>query len=68
MAAGVRIKQFVTDEEGHKVAAILDIKELTRIEGLLEDLADLRAIEERRDEPVTAYREYRRKRKPSRNV
>jgi hypothetical protein len=68
MAAGVRIKQFVTDEAGHKVAAILDIKELTRIEGLLEDLADLRAIEERKDEPAAAYREYRRKRKPSRNV
>ncbi|MDP2681507.1 MAG: hypothetical protein Q8P28_01690 [Deltaproteobacteria bacterium] len=43
----VHVKQYVTDAKGHKMAAILDIKELARVHELLEDLADLKVIEER---------------------
>jgi hypothetical protein len=57
------IKQYITDEKGHKVAAILDIKELSRIERMLEDLSDLRAIEDRIVEPSEDYESYSKKRK-----
>ena len=59
----VHIKQYVTDEKGHKIAAIVDIKELARVERLLEDLSDLKSIEERIDEPSEDYEAYGRKRK-----
>jgi hypothetical protein len=39
--------QFVTDEQGHKVAVVIPIAEY---EGLLEDIADLAAVAERRDD------------------
>ena len=59
----VTIKQYITDEKGHKVAAILDIKELARVKELLEDLSDLKAIEDRLAEPSKDYEAYSRKRK-----
>jgi len=59
----ISVKQYVTDEKGHKVAAILDIKELARIKKLLEDLSDLKAIEDRIAEPSEDYEAYSRKRK-----
>ncbi|MBI5195935.1 MAG: hypothetical protein HZA10_06405 [Nitrospirae bacterium] len=59
----VTVKQYVTDEKGHKVAAILDIKELARIADLLEDLSDLKTIEGRVAEPSEDYEAYSRKRK-----
>lgn len=31
----VHVKQYVTDAKGHKTAAILDIKELARVQELL---------------------------------
>lgn len=39
--------QFVTDDQGHKVAAVIPIAEY---ESLLEDIADLAAVAERRDD------------------
>ncbi|TLD71068.1 hypothetical protein FEM03_09145 [Phragmitibacter flavus] len=39
--------QFLTDEQGHKVAVVIPIAEY---EHLLEDVADLAAVAERRDE------------------
>jgi hypothetical protein len=60
----VKVKQYVTDKKGHKVAAILDMDELTRVEKLLEDLSDLKAIEDRIAEPEEDYEAYSRKRKP----
>lgn len=57
------IKQYITDEKGNKVAAILDIKELSRIERMLEDLSDLMAIQDRIIEPSEDYESYSRKRK-----
>ena len=59
----ISIKQYVTDEKGHKVAAILDIEELARIKDLLEDLSDLKMIEDRISEPSEDYETYSRKRK-----
>ncbi len=59
----IDVKQYVTDKKGHKVAAILDIEELTRIKELLEDLSDLKAIEDRIAEPEEDYEAYSRKRK-----
>jgi hypothetical protein len=59
----VTIKQYITDEKGHKVAAILDIKELVRVKELLEDFSDLKAIEDRIAEPSEDYEAYSRKRK-----
>ena len=64
----INVKQYVTDKKGHKVAAILDIEELTRIKELLEDLSDLKAIEDRIAEPEEAYKAYSRKRKSRSHV
>ena len=59
----VSVKQYVTDKKGNKIAAVLDIKELNRIERLLEDLSDLKTIEDRIPEPSEDYEAYSRKRK-----
>ncbi len=59
----IKIKQYVTDKSGHKIAAILDIEEIKRLEELLEDVADLKVIEDRIKEPVEDYEAYSRKRK-----
>jgi hypothetical protein len=59
----ISIKQFVTDEKGQKVAAIVDIKELDRVKTMLEDLSDLKTIEDRIAEPSEEYENYSRKRK-----
>jgi hypothetical protein len=59
----IKVKQYITNARGHKVAAILDIKELERINDLLEDLLDLKTIEDRIAEPAEDYEAYSRKRK-----
>ncbi|OGL42901.1 MAG: hypothetical protein A2W05_07600 [Candidatus Schekmanbacteria bacterium RBG_16_38_10] len=59
----VAVKQYVTDKKGHKVAAILDMNELSRIKELIEDLSDLKAIEDRISEVSEDYEAYSRKRK-----
>ncbi len=47
----IKVKQFVTNSEGQKVAAIIGIEELKRLEELIEDMADIKAIEDRKSEP-----------------
>lgn len=32
----IRVKQYITDTEGHKVAAVIDMEELTRLKILAE--------------------------------
>lgn len=64
----VNIKQYVTDAKGHKKAVILDMKELERVQEMLEDLADVKAIEERVCEKEESYEAYSRKRKSSLHV
>ncbi len=31
----IKVKEYMTDKAGHKIAAVIDIKELSRLEGLL---------------------------------
>lgn len=50
--------QYVTDEEGKKTAVILPIDEFDE---LVEDLADLAALAERREEPTLSHEEVRAK-------
>ena len=46
--------QFITNQAGEKTAVILPISEF---EQLLEDLEDLAAVAERRDEPTVSHSE-----------
>lgn len=46
--------QYLTDEKGRKTAVLLPIEEYER---LLEDLEDMAAIAERRDEPTLSHEE-----------
>ena len=64
----VKVNRFVTDKKGRKVAAIIDIKELNRIEEMIEDASDLKAIHDRVAEPVEDYEVYSRKRKAHQHV
>lgn len=59
----IKVKQYLTDAKGQKVAAVLDMRELARVNDLLEDLLDLKAIEDRVAEPSEDYEAYSRKRK-----
>jgi len=59
----IKVKQYLTDAKGQKVAAVLDMRELARVNDLLEDLLDLKAIEDRVAEPSEDYETYSRKRK-----
>lgn len=64
----INVKQYVIDRKGQKVAAILDIDELIRVEELLEDISDLKSIKDRIAEPEEDYEGYSRKRKARLNV
>ncbi len=61
----IKVKEYVTDKAGHKVAAVIDIKELSRLEGLLEDLYDLKVMDDRIAEPEEEYEAYSKKRRTS---
>lgn len=47
--------QFVTDDTGKRTAVLLPIDEYER---LMEDLQDLAAIAERREEPTVAHEDF----------
>jgi hypothetical protein len=49
MDAALSNPQYITDDQGHKTAVILSLDAYTE---LLEDLSDLAAVAERRDEPT----------------
>lgn len=53
--AGHLTVQYVTDTSGEKTAVILPLHEF---EALMEDMADLAAIAERRNEPTTPHDEF----------
>lgn len=59
----MHVKQYVIDVKGHKTAAILDMKELARVQEMLEDLADLKVIEERVCGKRESYEAYSQKRR-----
>ncbi len=48
--------QYLTDEDGKKTAVVLPI---TEYEKLLEDLDDLAAIAERREEPAIPHDQFK---------
>ena len=50
--------QFLTDEDGRKVAVVLPIQDY---EDLLEDVSDLALVAERRGEPRTALAEVKKR-------
>ena len=51
----IKINQYITDDKGHKVAAISEIEELKRLEELIEDLSDTKSIEDKKNEPEEDY-------------
>ena len=59
----IKVKQYIIDAKGQKVAAVLDIRELARVNDLIEDLIDLKTIEDRVAEPAEDYETYSRRRK-----
>lgn len=59
----INVKKYITDNKGHKIAAVIEIEELNRVEDLLEDISDLKTIEDRKNEQVEDYETYSRKRK-----
>jgi hypothetical protein len=64
----IRVKQYITDAKGQKVGAVLDIKELARVNDLIEDLLDLKSIEDRVAESSSDYEVYSRRRKARLNA
>ncbi|MEK6590915.1 MAG: hypothetical protein AABZ11_09585 [Nitrospinota bacterium] len=54
----IKVKHYLTDSEGHTVAAVIDLEELHRLEELIEDLSDLKVIEDREGEPTEDYETY----------
>ena len=46
--------QYITDEAGEKTAVILSMEQF---EALIEDIEDLAAVAERRDEPTVSHKE-----------
>ncbi len=64
----IKVKQFVTNSEGRKIAAIIELEELKRLEELIEDMSDLKAIEDRKNEPGEDYEAYSKKRRSKLSV
>ncbi|MBF0607860.1 MAG: hypothetical protein SFH39_08710 [Candidatus Magnetobacterium sp. LHC-1] len=59
----IQISQYVTDSEGRRIGAIIDIAELSRVEELIEDLHDMRIVAERESEPDLDFNAYCAKRR-----
>lgn len=64
----IKVKQFVTDRKGQKVAAIIEMEELNRLKEMLEDMSDIKAIEDRKNEPGEIVKLIAKKAKPFRSV
>lgn len=64
----IKVKQFVTNSNGRKVAAIIEMEELKRLEELIEDMVDIKAIEDRKNEPSEDYEAYSKKRRSKLSV
>jgi hypothetical protein len=55
MSQSVQTVQYLTDEHGERTAVVLRLSEY---EKLLEDLEDLAAVAERRDEPTIPHNQF----------
>ncbi|MBF0606762.1 MAG: hypothetical protein SFH39_12870 [Candidatus Magnetobacterium sp. LHC-1] len=64
----LQIKGYITDNQGNKISAIVDIEELRRVGELIEDHYCMRILAERKDEPTEDYEEYSAKRRAEFNV
>ncbi len=64
----IKVDRFVIDKKGRTIAAIIDIRELNRVEEMLEDVSDLKAINDRVSEPAEDYEAYSRKRRAHKRV
>ncbi len=62
-------KQFVTDDQGNKVAVILPIKDYQKILDALEEIEDIKLYDEvkARSEEAIPFNEYLQKRKQKKN-
>ena len=47
--------QYITNDSGDKMSVIIDIKEF---ENMLEDIEDLTAIADRKDEDITSHKDF----------
>ena len=63
----IKINQYITDDKGHKVAAVIEIEELKRLEEVIEYLSDMKSIEDRKNETGEDYETYSNKRKSQLN-
>lgn len=52
----IKINQFITDKNGHKVAAIIEIGELKRLKEIIEDLSDIKAFKDKKSESKEAFK------------
>ncbi len=64
----IKINQYITDDKGHKVAAVIEIEELKRLEEVIEYLSDMKSIEDRKNETGEDYETYSNKRMSQLNV
>lgn len=54
--------KFITDSNGVKTAVVLDMKQYRKVLALIEEAEDIEYVKGLKDEPVTGYREYRKRR------
>jgi len=52
----IRVRQYITDLEGHKIAAVIDLEELNRLEAMLEVIPSDEAWLYRNDEALQSVR------------
>jgi len=51
-------EQYIVDNQGHKTSVVLPVSEYNE---LIEDIHDLAAIADRRDEPTTSFDEIKKR-------
>ncbi|MBF0337385.1 MAG: hypothetical protein HQL05_06090 [Nitrospirae bacterium] len=64
----LQIKGYITDSQGNKISAIVDIEELRRVGELIEYHYCMRILAERKDEPTYDFEEYSEKRRAEFNA
>ncbi|NUO10464.1 MAG: hypothetical protein HUU08_17715 [Candidatus Brocadia sp.] len=52
----IKINQYITDNKGHKIAAIIEIEELKRLKEIIEDFCDIMAFKGKKKESKEAFK------------
>lgn len=52
----IRVKQYITDTKGHKVAAVIDIEELARLKAMIDIIPTSEAWLYKNDEALESVR------------